>query len=36
MNWGLALGGWQQCHGGILHILVVNVAQGGFCMLEAL
>jgi hypothetical protein len=31
-----ALGGWQHCRGGILHMLVVNVARGGFCRLEAL
>jgi hypothetical protein len=36
MNGGLAFGCWQHCHGGILHMLVVNVAQGEFCRLEAL
>jgi hypothetical protein len=36
MNGGLALGGWQHCHGGILHMHVVNVVQGKFYMLEAL
>jgi hypothetical protein len=36
MNGGAAFGGWQHCRGEILHILVVNVAYGGFCRLEAL
>jgi hypothetical protein len=26
MNGGPAFGGWQHCRGGILHMLVVNVA----------
>jgi hypothetical protein len=26
MNGGTAFGGWQHCRGGILHMLVVNIA----------
>jgi hypothetical protein len=26
MNGVPAFGGWQHCHGGLLHMLVVNVA----------